>query len=81
MLVRVPLVAMRDIEFPLRDQGYLDLPRAGPSLEDAATLWISGAIELQENGRPLGDVPGHGDQGLAAVRSVLRLLGPTRSPS
>lgn len=56
VLARVPLAAMRDIEFPLRDQGYLDLPRAGPSLADAATLWVSGAIEFRENGRPLGNV-------------------------
>jgi mono/diheme cytochrome c family protein len=56
VLVRVPLVAMRDIEYPLREQGYLDLPRAGPSLDDAAMLWIAGAIEFRENGRPLGDV-------------------------
>lgn len=56
VVVRVPLDAMRDMEFPLRGQGYLDLARAGPLLDDAARLWIAGAIELQENGRPLRDV-------------------------
>jgi mono/diheme cytochrome c family protein len=54
VLVRAPLQAMRDIEFPLRGQGYLDLARAGPSLADAARLWIADALELTENGRPLG---------------------------
>ena len=36
LLVRVPLAAMRDVEFPLRDGGLLDLPRADRSLRDAA---------------------------------------------
>ena len=48
LLVRVPLKAMRDIEFPKRGPGYLDLARVDASLRDAATLWISDAIELLE---------------------------------
>lgn len=65
VIVRVPLGAMRDMQFPLRGQGYLDLARARPVLDDAARLWISDAIELQENGRVLGDVR------VAAVRVSL----------
>ena len=49
LLVRVPLKAMRDIEFPERGPGYLDLARADALLLDAATLWISEFIELYEN--------------------------------
>jgi len=49
LLVRVPLKAMRDIEFPERGPGYLDLARADALLPDAATLWISDFIELYEN--------------------------------
>jgi len=56
IVVRVPLGAMRDIDFPVRGQGYLDLARAGPLLDDAARLWISDALELRENGRALGNV-------------------------
>jgi hypothetical protein len=48
LLVRVPLKAMRDIEFPERGPGYLDLARVDTSLREAATLWISGAIEIYE---------------------------------
>jgi hypothetical protein len=48
LLVRVPLSAMRDVEFPRRGPGYLDLARATPSLHDAATLWISNDVELYE---------------------------------
>ena len=55
LLVRVPLEAMRDVDFPLRGPGYLDVPAARPLLADAATLWIADYVELYENGRPLGD--------------------------
>ena len=54
LLVRAPLEAMRDIEFPVRAGKYLDLARSGPALDDAARLWIADALELSENGRPLG---------------------------
>jgi hypothetical protein len=53
LVVRAPLEAMRDFNFPLRGQGYLDLGRAGPLLRDAAELWIAGSFELEENGHPL----------------------------
>jgi hypothetical protein len=53
-LVRAPLKAMRDVDIPLRENGFLDLTRVGPTLEDAAMLWIGDFVELFENGRPLG---------------------------
>jgi len=55
VVVRVPLEAMRDVEFPLRGPGYLELARVGPRLTDAARLWIAGSLGLEENGRPLGE--------------------------
>jgi mono/diheme cytochrome c family protein len=54
LLVRAPLEAMRDIQFPVRGGQYLDMARSGPALDDAARLWIADALELSENGRPLG---------------------------
>ena len=48
LLVRAPLKAMRDVEFPERGQGYLDLSRVDPPLSDAAILWISNFIDLYE---------------------------------
>ena len=48
LLIRVPLKAMRDVEFPERGPGYLDLGRVDTSLREAATLWISSAIEIYE---------------------------------
>ena len=49
LVVRVPLKAMRDVNFPLRGPGFLDLSRADPFLRDAALLWIAGSIELQQD--------------------------------
>lgn len=65
LLVRVPLEAMLDVTFPLTGPGYLDLSRAGDSLEDAAMLWIGQEVSLYENGTRL-PVPE-----LAAVRASL----------
>jgi hypothetical protein len=50
MLFRVPLGAMRDINFPEKaGGGYMDLERAHPLLADAATVWISNFVELYED--------------------------------
>jgi hypothetical protein len=53
VLVRAPLAAMRDLQFPLRGPGYLDLAEAGPRLRDAAALWIADAIRPWADGRRL----------------------------
>lgn len=49
LLLRVPLNAMRDTEFPERGPGYLDLARVDDSLRDAATVWIADAVQIYEN--------------------------------
>jgi hypothetical protein len=48
LLVRVPLGAIRDVSFPDRGPGYLDLARTAPLLPGAAKLWIAGFIEAYE---------------------------------
>ena len=48
LLVRVPLAAMRDMNVPTREQGYLDLTRADASLRDAAILWIADYVKLYQ---------------------------------
>jgi hypothetical protein len=53
IVVRVPLKAMRDVEFPQRPNGYLDLDRMGAILPDAVTVWISGALDVYEDDRLL----------------------------
>jgi hypothetical protein len=53
VLVRVPLKTMRDVEFPERDQGYIDLDRADQTLREASSLWISDFIDVYEGDAPL----------------------------
>jgi hypothetical protein len=48
VLIRVPLKAMSDMEFPERGDGYLDLAQVDESLREGATRYISDAIELYE---------------------------------
>jgi hypothetical protein len=50
LLVRVPLAAMRDMDYPSpsRGSGLLDLARADAALRDAATLWVADDIEVYE---------------------------------
>ncbi|WP_420450000.1 HupE/UreJ family protein [Candidatus Palauibacter sp.] len=52
-LVRAPLEAMRDIEFPRYGLGYLDLEAAGPFLVDAAQLWLADYVTFFEEDRQL----------------------------
>jgi HupE / UreJ protein len=54
LLIRVPLAAMREVEFPTRGPGYLDLPRADEALRNATKLWLIDGIDLYENDARLG---------------------------
>jgi hypothetical protein len=49
LVVRVPLEAIRDVNFPLRGPGYLEIGRLDPLLPDAARLWIANAVRLYED--------------------------------
>ncbi len=53
LLVRVPLEAMRDVEFPLRADGTLDVELMTPLLREAAEVWLRSGIRAFEDGRPL----------------------------
>lgn len=53
-LVRVPLEAMRDVEFPLIAREYLDIRGAEPLLRDAAQLWLADYVRFLEEDRDLG---------------------------
>jgi hypothetical protein len=48
LLMRVPLKAIMDIEFPRRERDYVDLTRVDQALRDAATVWLSNKIEIYE---------------------------------
>jgi hypothetical protein len=52
VLIRVPLGAMRDIQFPERD-GFLELSQIEPDLYDAVKMWILPELRLFEGSREL----------------------------
>ena len=54
-LVRVPLDAMQDFQFPQWGRGYIDIEAADAMLRDAAIWWISNAVDLYEDGTLLAD--------------------------
>lgn len=54
-LIRVPLKAIMDIEFPRRAGEYVDLARVDQSLRDAAMIWLARKIELYEDGVLVAD--------------------------
>ena len=53
VLVRVPLRAMRDIRFPLRGPGYLEIGAGQETFRNAAVLWIADDVDLFEGDRLL----------------------------
>jgi len=53
LLVRVPLETMRDLDVPVDSRGFLDLEKLAPMMPDAATLWISNFLRIDENDEPL----------------------------
>lgn len=53
VLLRAPLKAMRDVDFPEDARGYLDIERLAPILPDAARVWIADAVSVYEGGRKL----------------------------
>ena len=48
MLVRLPLKAVMDVEFPRRERDFVDLARIDQSLRDAATFALSNNMEIYE---------------------------------
>jgi hypothetical protein len=55
LLVRVPVKAMRDTDFPKLGPGYLDLAHADQFLRDAATVWLVRAVEMYEGDSRLAE--------------------------
>ena len=49
VVLRAPLEAMRDVNFPMHGPGYLDLDGARPLLRDAVRVWIAGDLRFYEN--------------------------------
>jgi hypothetical protein len=49
LILRLPLAAMRDTDFPAIEGGYLDLSRVEPLLRDGANVWLTNSIDLLED--------------------------------
>jgi len=88
LLVRVPLEAMQDIEFPTIDPGYLNIERADRALNDAAMLWLANDIEIYEDDRRLdrprlvaarASIPS--DRSFTAYESALAHIQSPRLPA
>ena len=48
LLVRVPLEAMRDVDFSLRGPGYLNFSESLPMIQEAINLWVLDEIKLYQ---------------------------------
>jgi hypothetical protein len=53
LLIRVPLAAMIEVDFPRRGSGTLDLAHADEALRGAAKLYLTDNITVLENDMPL----------------------------
>jgi hypothetical protein len=53
LIVRAPLEAMNDIDWPIDALGMLNLPLADRALRDASTLWLADNIDVYEGDRRL----------------------------
>ena len=53
LLIRVPMAALVEVEFPLRDQTYLDMVRVNEALHSATKLYLTDNITLYEDDVPL----------------------------
>jgi hypothetical protein len=58
VLLRVPLESIRDINFPVRGPGFLELDRQEPYLYAGARLWLADFLAVYEDGERLagGDI-------------------------
>ncbi len=53
VVVRVPLEAIRDVKWPLRGPGYLEIGQAAPLLPQAAKVWVADYIRMYEDATEL----------------------------
>ncbi len=49
VLIRAPMSALREVDFPKRGPGYLVVSKADDALRNAAKQWLIGSVEVYEN--------------------------------
>ena len=74
VLVRVPLSAMRDVEFPLRGPGFLDLAAPTRSCATRRCCGSPADLELYEGGHAARPRRARARARVAAVRSIVRVV-------
>ena len=55
LLIRVPLEAMRDMNFPITGPGYLELEKMPELTMDAAEIWLGNFIDVYEEKNKIKD--------------------------
>ena len=55
LAIRVPLEAMRDMNFPIHGPGYLELDQISELTLDAAEIWLANFIDVYEGQRKIED--------------------------
>lgn len=53
LLLRVPMNAMADAEYPTKPGGFIDIARADQALRDTAVVWVVRQVRLYEENVPL----------------------------
>jgi hypothetical protein len=53
VLVRAPLEAMTEVQFPVRGPGYLDFAKADGALNDAARIYLASSFQFYADGEAL----------------------------
>src|SRR5262249_29040193 len=66
LLIRVPMVAMRDIPYSKNPDGYVDLQKIEEPLRTATKTWLSDNIELYEGETRLAE------PAIVATRAVIQ---------
>ena len=56
LFIRVPLSALKEVEFPLVKNLYLDIPNVKPALLQAAELWFADNLKIVQGEQSLGRV-------------------------
>ena len=56
LFIRVPLSSMKEVEFPLVNNLYLDIPNIKPSLQQAAELWFVDNLKITQDKQALKQV-------------------------
>jgi hypothetical protein len=89
LLVRVPLGALREYDYPTREPGYLQIEEADALIREAAVRWVGQYVSFQEQGRALPEpelvdlrVSQPGDRAFASYeRALANLDAPPLPPS